>query len=123
MNAPPADGERRTVLVVEDEYLLAMELKHALVGGGFEVLGPAGSVNHALDLVNEKRPHAAVLDLTLGSETVSPVALHLKSLGVPFILASAVSPRELARYPIFSGVLNLGKPTDLGHLVRVMQSL
>ncbi|OWW05066.1 hypothetical protein ATY81_03655 [Rhizobium sp. R72] len=121
----PADGgtERRIVLVVEDEYILAVELERALIDVGFEVLGPASSVDHALDLLSEQRPDAAVLDVTLGRETVTPVALLLKSLEVPFVLATALDASELARHAVFADVPNLGKPTDMTQLVNVVQGL
>ena len=124
MTQPSEDATgRKQVLVVEDEVLIAMELEDALRDGGFDVLGPAGSVNHALNLLNDERPHAAVLDVTLGREKVTPVALLLKSLGVPFILASASDAAELARHHVLADALNLGKPTDLAQLVEVVRGL
>lgn len=124
MNKPAEDGDgRRCVLVVEDEALIAMELATALTAGGFRVLGPAGSVDHALDLLRDERPDAAVLDVTLGSERVTPVALLLKSLGVPFILASASDTADLALSAILADAINLGKPTDLKRLVQVVHAL
>ncbi|RUM05807.1 response regulator [Rhizobium chutanense] len=117
------DGEdRRSVLVVEDELLIAMELKAALNAEGFRVLGPAASVAHALDLVREERPHAAVLDFSLVGEKVTPVALQLKALGIPFVLASAVHPAELAVHPVLVGIVNIGKPTDLKRLVDALKA-
>lgn len=124
MTEPSEDtAGKKKVLVVEDEVLLAMELEDALRDGGFDVLGPAGSVDHALHLLNHQRPHAAVLDVTLEGEKVTPVALLLKSLGIPFILASASDAAELARHHVLADALNLGKPTDLARLVDVVRSL
>ncbi|MCB5205443.1 hypothetical protein LH464_23585 [Neorhizobium sp. T786] len=60
--------DRKSVLVVEAEFLIAMELEIALTDGGFDVLGPAASVDHALELLSSQRPHAAVLGVTLGKE-------------------------------------------------------
>ncbi|MBB3302564.1 DNA-binding response OmpR family regulator [Rhizobium sp. BK077] len=113
---------RRCVLVVEDELLIAMELTAALTAGGFRVLGPAASVDHALDLVSKERPHAAVLDFNLVGEKVTPVALQLKALGVPFVLASAVHPTELAVHSALADVANIGKPTDLKRLVDALKA-
>lgn len=122
---PPAEEKvkRKLVLVVEDEYIIAMELKHALLDGGFEVLGPAGSVDHALDLVSERRPDVAVLDFTLVNETVTPVAVRLKALEVPFILTSAFNPADIGHHAVFAGAPSLGKPTDMDRLVHVVEGL
>jgi DNA-binding response OmpR family regulator len=86
-------------------------------------LGPASSVDQALDLLKSQRPDAAVLDVTLGGEKVTPVAVLLKQWGVPFVLASASDPAELARHDVLANVLNLGKPTDMERLVEVVRSL
>lgn len=124
MRNPIGDLEHRTcVLVVEDEVFLAMELETALIEGGFRVLGPAASVKDALDLLGGECPDAAVLDFNLGREKVTPVALQLKSLGVPFVLASASSTAELSRYAVLADIPNLGKPTDLMRLVAAVRTL
>jgi len=121
----PAANEAipKTVLVVEDEFLLAMDMKDALTGAGFRVLGPAGSVDHALDLLEAETPNAAVLDVTLGSEKVTPVALQLKSLGIPFVLATASDTAEISRYEVLATVPNLGKPTDMARLIKTVRGI
>lgn len=115
--------ERKCVLVVEDEPIIAMYLESVVTEGGFEVLGPATSVDDALDLLHDRRPDAAVLDLTLGSEKVTPVALLLKSLKVPFVLATTTDASELDRYAILRGVRNLGKPTDPQLLLDALHAI
>ncbi|KPH05088.1 response regulator (plasmid) [Rhizobium acidisoli] len=118
------DVERRSlVLVVEDEVFIAMELEQALTAGGFHVQGPASSVRDALELLEEERPYAAVLDFNLGREKVTPVALKLQSLGIPFVLASATAATELAHYDVLAGVTNVGKPTNLHRLVEAVRAL
>lgn len=112
-----------TVLIVEDEYILALDLQRVLAQRGFTVLGPSGTVAHALNLIRQVRPDAAVLDLTLGGEKVTPVAHLLKSLGVPFLLATASDAAELARHPVFADITNVGKPTDSNELVQGVHDL
>lgn len=115
--------DRFCILVVEDELFIAMELEAALIEGGFRVVGPAASVEDALYLLGDEQPHAAVLDFNLGRDKVTPVALQLKSLGVPFVLASASGPAELARYKVLADVHNVGKPTDAGRLLEAVRAL
>jgi two-component system, response regulator PdtaR len=114
---------RRRVLVVEDEVLLAMEIEDVLVEAGFDVVGPASSVARALQLVSDRRPDAAVLDVTLVGEKVTPVALLLKSLDIPFVLASASDTAELARHQDLAEAFNLGKPTDPHKLIDTLVGL
>ena len=120
--APP-DGEPRLILVVEDEFLIAMELEAVLEESGFRVLGPAATVQMALQLLDQQRPDAAVLDLSLRNEMVTPVAQVLRQIGVPFAIASAY---DAAAWPLdeaLDGAPTLGKPTSPITLIAVMQDL
>lgn len=89
MSAParPLDGRR--ILVVEDEYLIASEMKRWLQRAGAEVAGPVPSVERALDLIEDGPIDAAVLDLNLGDRgTALPIADRLGALGVPHLFAT-----------------------------------
>jgi DNA-binding response OmpR family regulator len=124
MNEPlEQESERRSVLVVEDEPLIAMELRKVLREAGFRVLGPVPSVNRALDLLRTERPDTAVLDVTLANEKVTPVAVLLRSMGVPFVLATGSDGAELARHEALAGVANFAKPTDMTSLVKAVRAL
>jgi ActR/RegA family two-component response regulator len=77
MAEPRPDALRgRRLLVVEDEYLIAVSLARSLEGDGAEVVGPAGSVRDALALVEAEgdRLDGAVLDINLRDERVYPRA-------------------------------------------------
>jgi two-component sensor histidine kinase/CheY-like chemotaxis protein len=87
--------ERKRVLVVEDEALIAMEIAATLSDAGFEVLGPASSVAQALALIESTGCHAAVLDTNLGAETSEPVALRLRSTKTQFVTVSGYSREQL----------------------------
>ncbi|MDP9592089.1 UNVERIFIED_ORG: DNA-binding response OmpR family regulator [Shinella zoogloeoides] len=111
------------VLVVEDEFFIALELETTLIDAGFRVLGPVGTVADALDVIEDDRPDAAVLDVNLGRERVTPVAIHLNQIGVPFVLASAMSAAELARDCSLADAPNVGKPTRRSDLVLAVKQL
>lgn len=125
MSTPAKDaiGRGRSVLIVEDELFIAIELKVCLEEAGFWVLGPVGSVRDALSLISRKRPDTAVLDVNLGRETVIPVAEQLNLLHVPFVVASASDATELEQYKALSNAHNVGKPTNLAMLVAAMNAL
>jgi DNA-binding response OmpR family regulator len=82
----------KRILVVEDEVLVALMIENGLVHAGAEVIGPAYSVDEALTLIEhvalDGGLNAAVLDMNLQGEAVSPVADRLAALGVPFIFAT-----------------------------------
>jgi DNA-binding response OmpR family regulator len=105
--------------VVEDEYVLAFDLKLLLEEHGFRVLGPAGTVAEALRVLATATPDAAILDVNLKGEMVTPVAKELRARGVPFVVASAYGEPgsiavELAAAP------NVGKPASERKLLAAL---
>lgn len=80
----------KRVLVVEDEYLLAVEMQRQLQQNFATVIGPVATVQEALSLIDEHGGiDAAVLDIRLDGETSYQVADALLDDGVPFVFASA----------------------------------
>lgn len=51
----------KTVLLVEDEFLIAMDLEMLLERHGWHVLGPAATVKQALQLLRSAEPAVATL--------------------------------------------------------------
>lgn len=83
------------VLVVEDEPLIGMALADELEAVGARVLGPATSVERALAAIEREAPRAAVLDVELRGELVTPVADALSARGVPFIFTTGYDSEML----------------------------
>jgi CheY-like chemotaxis protein len=99
----------RSVLVVEDEFLIALDLCQTLEMEGCRVLGPAPTVEDALRLLEraDPSPDAVVLDINLGGVRAIPVAEALAARGIPFLAATAY--HDLPE-PVFAGVPVLNKP-------------
>jgi CheY-like chemotaxis protein len=104
----------RSVLVVEDEPLLGMMMSDALTEIGFEVLGPYGRVVEAVEAAKTQSFSVAVLDISLGGETVYEVADLLTKNGVPFLFVTGYGKENLE--PRFADVRVLRKPVDLESL-------
>jgi DNA-binding response OmpR family regulator len=83
------------VLVVEDDFLIAIDISQQLAGAGFEVVGPATSVAKALKLLAERGCDIAVLNVNLGDETSEPIARKLQSAGKPFVVLSGYPADKL----------------------------
>ncbi|WP_434733642.1 response regulator [Rhizobium sp. YTUHZ044] len=109
------------VLVVEEEFFIADELRRKLTAAGLRVLGPVSSNEHALDLLEQERPDVAVLDVHLGGARATPVAAKLRQLNIPFVLATASPAHELASDPVLAGAVILEKPTDFGLLIETVR--
>lgn len=74
-----------SILVLEDEYILADDAKRVLLRAGAEVVGPFGTASEALEATERRRPHCALLDVDLGSGPDFEPARALKRRGVPLV--------------------------------------
>ena len=99
------------VLVVEDEFLLAMELETLLEQRGCTVLGPVPSVGQALAMLDRGQPEAALLDVNLKGERATPLAAALQDRGVPFVLITGYSESQLSE-PELRQAPRLDKPVN-----------
>lgn len=109
------------ILVVEDEFLVAMELESMLAACGLTVLGPVSTVVAALALIEREAPDAAVLDVNLRGESVSPVAACLRDRAVPFVLATAYRREDLPEG--LRDAVNMGKPVEPKALLAALETL
>src|SRR5260370_39246613 len=84
------------VLVVEDEPIIALDIRQQLDDAGFEVLGPGTSVANAVQLIAEPGCDGADLNVNLGTETSEPIAHKPHASGKPFVALSEYPTHNLA---------------------------
>jgi len=102
----------RRVLVVEDEYFIADEIRLGLVDLGAEVLGPFADVQHAAVFLGDGTPiDVALLDINVRSEMVFPLARALRSRGIPVVFTTGYGKAAIA--PEFQEIELWQKPLDL----------
>jgi CheY-like chemotaxis protein len=115
----------RRILVVEDEYMVAEDLRVELESMGAEVLGPVPSVARALALLaRTSEIDAAILDVNLGSEMVFPVAealrerraVHVRHRLRPLVAASGLRRDPPLREAVPCGTLP-ARAVRQGHTV------
>ena len=110
------------VLVVEDEYYIADDVRIALTGLGAEVLGPVPSVAEAQALIGT---HAAIncvlLDVNLRGELAFDVADLLQQRGIPFAFVTGYDREALPSR--FSDVARLEKPVSTEQLTKLLHTL
>ena len=90
MNASAQSGSfgDLTVMVVEDETIVAFLVEDMLTELGCREIMMASGVAEALALLGERRPGAAVLDVNLAGEPAYLVAERLAAMQVPFLFAT-----------------------------------
>lgn len=113
-------ANRPRVLVVEDSFPVADSLKYLLASAGCEVVGMAGSVRAALDLVARAQFDLALLDIDLRGERVTAVAEEVRRRAKPVIFLSGYGDAEIlpAHLRVFP---RLEKPVDAKELFAVME--
>jgi DNA-binding response OmpR family regulator len=83
------------VLVVEDEFLVAVLIEDMLQSAGCVVSGPVSRVADALNAVDSDTYDAAVLDVNLAGERIDQVADALSRRNVPFLFVTGYSADNL----------------------------
>jgi len=73
VSQPGSESDRRAdalarILIVEDDFLVAMQMESALTDAGFEVAGIASSCEDAIELASSEQPRLAVMDIRLAGE-------------------------------------------------------
>lgn len=109
-----------SILLVEDDPVIALDLAQTLADAGAVVVGPAHSVRDAMSLLDKSTPDAAVVDYRLASETAGQIVRRLEAEGRPYLFhtCSRFNP-ELARF----GAPILDKPTRPADLIEAVLRL
>jgi DNA-binding response OmpR family regulator len=110
----------RSILIVEDEPLIAMMLEDFLLSLGHAVCGSCDSVSAALEAVDKVPFDLAILDVNLKGENVWPVATALREKGTPFVLASGghVDPPP----PEFKNAPMIEKPYTIDRVTPIIEA-
>jgi DNA-binding response OmpR family regulator len=73
------------ILIVEDEYFIASDLKRALEQGSAVVLGPTGDLVRGIALANQEALDGAILDVNLDGDMSFAIADRLGDRDIPYI--------------------------------------
>lgn len=110
-----------TVLIVEDDFLLAGALKHVLIDAGHEVVGSAPTFEDAVEIAAAKPPQVALVDFRLrGPRNGVAVAEHLRKLGTHIIYVTS----EPDAVRLVDGLAEIvPKPYDFDTLMRAVADI
>lgn len=109
----------RSVLLVEDEFLILLELQQVLEDQGAQV-STAGTVREGMDVAGALSGiDAAVLDVDLPDGKVYALAETLQARGVPIVFHSGQARAEdlAARFP---EALALSKPAAEARMIEAV---
>ncbi|MBS7546018.1 HWE histidine kinase domain-containing protein [Ancylobacter oerskovii] len=118
----PVSLAEASVLLVEDQMIIAMDVESMMNEAGIERITTAASAADALRRLQEMTPDVAVLDVNLGSGTSAPVAEELERRGVPFVFVTGYGDRSMIP-PGSAHIRVLTKPYDRDVLVAALREL
>ena len=110
----------RTVLVVEDDPFIGLDIADTLRRAGAVVAGPTPRLSRALQLVEEIRLDAAVIDMRLERATTIELADRLIAARIPFLFQTSDPSAIPAAY---AGVPVLRKPFRGDQLIAALHDL
>ncbi|SDI07094.1 HWE histidine kinase domain-containing protein [Alloyangia pacifica] len=114
---PAEETERRSVMIVEDEPIIALDLVGMMEHAGYAIFGQFGSVSAALAGTEAALPDLALLDENLGGEKSTRLLDHLLAKGVPVVIISGYDGE------VRTGVPRLSKPISEAELLSTLENL
>jgi two-component system, response regulator PdtaR len=106
------------VLIVEDEFIIADEIASIVEGVGHSIIGPAGTVDEAMSILEGGNPDFAIIDANLRGESSSPLAHRLSELHVPFCVCTGYRIDDLRS--TFGEVPVVQKPVRARTLLQIL---
>ena len=109
------------VMLVEDDFLIGMDLAMFLEEWGYKVDGPHGSSTDAMAAIDRGLPDLAILDVNLGfNDTSFPVAEALHHKGRPFVFLTGYDPARYSGNKLIEDAPHLRKPVNERELREVL---
>jgi two-component system, response regulator PdtaR len=114
------------ILIVEDDFLVAIQAESVLIEAGFEIAGIATTAEEALELAASQHPTLVLMDIRLASKRDGvDAALDLFRMhGLRCIFATAHSDREVRHRAEPASPLGwLQKPYTMASLVDLVRNV
>ena len=119
-------GEPARILIVEDDFLIALQVETALAEAGFHVIGVAVSAEEATELAASHQPDLVVMDVRLSGERDGidlAIALH-RDHAIRCLFATAHADAQARRRAEPADPLGwLQKPYTMASLVGMVRGV
>ena len=112
------------VLIVEDDFLIAMQAEDALTDAGIIVVGVASTAEEAILLARQHKPVLAVMDIRLAGQRDGIEAAEelFRELGIKCVFATAHGDqRTRSRAEPFAPLGWLAKPYTMESLIALVR--
>jgi len=112
----------RRMLVVEDQFVIAMDMEQMLRSLGADAVDLATNIPDAVAILERTPPDVAILDLKLGTGTTAAIADALQARSIPLIFVTGYGdldalPAHLRHAPL------LRKPVERAALAGILSKI
>ncbi|GAU86751.1 response regulator [Bosea sp. BIWAKO-01] len=114
---------KKSVLVLEDEPIVALDIEGILSEAGYDVPATFATNAKAIDWLTTNTPDMVVLDIGLSDGSSVEVAHRLLAGAIPFIVFSGTRASETSVDPVFHAGKWLEKPAPPNRIVEFVQSM
>jgi len=111
----------KRVLVVEDEYLIASDLRRQLTAAHAKVVGPVADVATGCRLAETEPLDAAVIDVNLNGEWSFALADRLTTMGIPYLFVTGYDGSSLPE--VYRATPRLTKPYAQAVMIAAVSAL
>jgi CheY-like chemotaxis protein len=115
----PSALRGRCIFIVEDDCVTAMDLAETLSAAGAQIVGPAGTIENALELLS-RRPQLdiALLDIEVEGAFVFDVADELVKRSVPIVFTTGYERHEIPAR--FHAARHCEKPVGIAAIAHAL---
>jgi len=122
MTKSKAKQNGKTLMIVEDEVLVALILRDELEDAGYQVLDLTDRRDEAIEVAKASQPDLALVNIQLaGNDDGVELAENLKGLGIPVLFISGQVSRACSARTVAIG--SLPKPYDAADMVLAVDYL
>ena len=118
----PASPDRMPadVLIVEDDPIIALDFEDTILGFGVKMVRTAANVSKALQMIADRAPDFALLDVGLVREKSFAIAERLEALKIPFVFVTGYGA-DVRLPPAFADRPRLPKPSSTDALEAALK--
>ena len=111
------------IVIAEDEAIIRLDLKELLEEEGFEVVGETGRGDEAVELVRERQPDLAILDIKMpGLDGLSAARQIAGERLAAVLILTAFSQRDLVEQARDAGAMSyIVKPFQKSDLIPAIE--
>jgi CheY-like chemotaxis protein len=109
------------VLIVEDDPIIAIDFEDTILGFGVKTIRTAGGVAKALEMIADRAPDFALLDVGLAHEKSFAIAERLDAMKIPFVFVTGYGA-DVRLPAAFANKPRLPKPYSADALQAMLRS-